>query len=309
MKPGGILVLHQGALGDWILSIPAFRSIRQHHPNQIARMAIHSFLIPLLKCSDRSYEGISNDDGRILDLWRENERPPGRIGTLGAAYVFGRKRDPVLFKNLGRICGEEPKFLPTFPQPHTSVHVVEFQGRVLQTLNLRAAGPMSRLHPPEEALREARSALRRLGVGESPIAVHPGSGSKIKNWSIQCFKKLIRYVSSNLTVPVVLLLGPADEDLVPETAGLPCLTGLPLDTLAAVLKISRGYIGNDSGVTHLAAATGTPTLALFGPTDPHVWGPIGEHVSILRDGPQMEDLAYESVRMRAEAFFFDRPHR
>jgi len=309
MKPGSILVLHQGALGDWVLSIPAFRSIRQHHPHEIAMMAMNPFLIPLLKCFDQSYEGISTDDGRILDLWRENERPPSRIGTLGTAYVFGNKRDPVLFKNLGRMCGREPKFLPTFSRVHMCVHVAEFQGKALEALNLRAAAPISRLDPTEEALQEAKDLLRRMGIGESPVAVHPGSGSKGKNWSIECFKKLIQYLSNDLALPVVVLLGPADEDLVQETADLSCVNGLPLDTLAALLKICRGYVGNDSGVTHLAAGVGTPTLALFGPTDPHIWAPKGEHVCVLRNGFQMGDLTYEDVRMRAEAFLFDRPTR
>ena len=309
MMPESILVFHQGALGDWVLSIPAFRSIRKHHPNEITKMAINPSLLPLLKCLEHSYEGISTDDGSILDLWRENERLPIRIGTLRTAYVFGKKRDPVLFENLGGICDQEPQFLRTFPESHIRVHVEEFQGKALNALDVRTAGPTSRLDPPGEALQNAWSLLYQFGIGEPPIAVHPGSGSRGKNWSAKNFRKLIDFLAKDRALPVIVLLGPADEQLAPEMRGLHCFRGLPLDELAALLKVSRGYLGNDSGVTHLAAATGTRTIALFGPTDPRVWAPRGDHVHVLRNGPEMEDLTYEDVRMRAEAFFFDRPTR
>ena len=57
---------------------------------------------------------------------------------------------------------------------------------------------------------------------------------------------------------------------------------LPLPTVAGILSKCRAYLGNDSGITHIAAAVGTPMLAIFGPTDPDVWGPRGENVTIIR---------------------------
>ena len=56
---------------------------------------------------------------------------------------------------------------------------------------------------------------------------------------------------------------------------------LPLPILAAIIKRSDLFVGNDSGITHLAAAIGTPTISIFGPTDPRMWGPRGEQVKIL----------------------------
>ena len=73
-------------------------------------------------------------------------------------------------------------------------------------------------------------------------------------------------------------------------------------TLAAILAQAGVYVGNDSGVTHLAAATGAPTLALFGPTDPAVWAPIGERVRVLRgDGASLETLTLDTVRAAVSA--------
>jgi ADP-heptose:LPS heptosyltransferase len=59
------------------------------------------------------------------------------------------------------------------------------------------------------------------------------------------------------------------------------VTGVSVPHLAAVLAESRGYFGNDSGVSHLAAALGVPTVAVFGPTDPAVWAPLGPEVSVV----------------------------
>ncbi len=72
-----------------------------------------------------------------------------------------------------------------------------------------------------------------------------------------------------------------------------------LGELANWLAGARVYIGNDSGITHLAAAVGTPTVALFGPTDPELWGPRGERVSCLRNEPIVEmnvERVIEAIR-------------
>jgi ADP-heptose:LPS heptosyltransferase len=69
-----------------------------------------------------------------------------------------------------------------------------------------------------------------------------------------------------------------------------------LRTLAALLRRGKCFIGNDSGITHLAAAVGTPSIALFGPTDPGVWGPRGENVSIIRGETDCSPCTPETLR-------------
>ncbi len=79
-----------------------------------------------------------------------------------------------------------------------------------------------------------------------------------------------------------------EEEVSPQIAetiqarGFPLVRHLPLNVLAGLLELSAGYLGNDSGVTHLAAALDLPTFALFGPTDPELWGPVGKRVVILQ---------------------------
>jgi heptosyltransferase-3 len=100
----------------------------------------------------------------------------------------------------------------------------------------------------------------------------------------------------------VLVQGPADEEAVAMVLGTiggdvpPVLSGLPVCDLAALLSLCAAYLGNDSGVTHLAAAAGTPAVALFGPTDPAVWGPRGPRATILRgEQGRLESISVEMV--------------
>ena len=81
---------------------------------------------------------------------------------------------------------------------------------------------------------------------------------------------------------VAFLIGPAES--VFDTGPYPRIENLALREVGSVLSRSRAFVGNDSGITHLAAYLGCPTVALFGPTDPAVWGPIGRRIHILNFG-------------------------
>jgi ADP-heptose:LPS heptosyltransferase len=99
----------------------------------------------------------------------------------------------------------------------------------------------------------------------------------------------------------VLILGPADERLVRRMMTLAKKIGavtahnLRLRLLAAVLSKCGAYVGNDSGVTHLATATGIPTLAIFGPTDPAVWAPLGRNVKVVSSTADCSPCAREAM--------------
>ena len=109
------------------------------------------------------------------------------------------------------------------------------------------------------------------------VVIHPFSGSPRKNWPLSCFEAL----AGDLSCEVEWIAGPEEE--LPESHRRDNLL-----ELAAWIRGARLYIGNDSGITHLAAATGVSTVALFGPTDPRVWAPRGENVTVLRHDPIAE---------------------
>ena len=120
------------------------------------------------------------------------------------------------------------------------------------------------------------------------LAVAPGSGHAGKNWPLSHYYEASRALAWEFKLGVIWLAGPAEADAVPYLKALASaqghllLAGAPLEQVAAVLSRCRLFLGNDSGLTHLAAALGGPrVLALFGPTNPAVWAPPGEQVRIL----------------------------
>jgi len=112
--------------------------------------------------------------------------------------------------------------------------------------------------------------------------IHPFSGSACKNWPLERFREL----AERLAMPVQWCAGPEES-----------LDGAVrfenLYDLACWLASARVYIGNDSGITHLAAAVGTPVVAIFGPTDPEVWAPRGERVRVVSG--RLDEIAVEDV--------------
>ncbi|HEY6548414.1 MAG TPA: glycosyltransferase family 9 protein [Vicinamibacteria bacterium] len=145
--------------------------------------------------------------------------------------------------------------------------------------------------------------LLRPLLGQLPphfLALHPGSGSARKNWPAERFVTLAGRLARDR--PCLVIEGPADEGVtLPFHASRAVFArGLPLRALGGLLARAGLYVGNDSGVTHLAAAFGAPTLALFGPTDPQIWSPLGPRVRVVR-APQgrLETLEVAAVQREA----------
>jgi ADP-heptose:LPS heptosyltransferase len=115
--------------------------------------------------------------------------------------------------------------------------------------------------------------------------IHPFSGSTRKNWPLTRFQHLAGTLSARL--PVAWCAGP--EEVLEGAVRFE-----DLRELACWLAAARLYVGNDSGITHLAAAVGTPVVALFGASDPRVWAPRGERVRVVA-GEGMERIRLEQV--------------
>ena len=157
-------------------------------------------------------------------------------------------------------------------------------------------GIPSRSEPPPLGFTDAERVDAEALTRDLPrgfLAIHPGSGSRRKNWPFDRFADTARRLSPGR--PFLLVLGPAEADVVPPP-GARVARGLPLRTLGAALAWAGLFLGNDSGVTHLAAACGTRTVALFGPTDPAQWAPVGRAVTTLRAASgRLADLAVDEV--------------
>ena len=165
---------------------------------------------------------------------------------------------------------------------------------------------LPRLAPTADAQAWVSNFWQQLGLSDDQpvVALHPGSGGTRKNWPAERFASVAALLAAR-DVVTLLIEGPADATAAAKVAALagasvrrvPAAT---LDRIAALLGRCRAYLGNDSGITHLAALTGTPTVAVFGPTDLTVWRPLGLHTRVVRAAGQ-RDAAWPAVAEVAEA--------
>ena len=170
-------------------------------------------------------------------------------------------------------------------------HASDYYLSSLEALGLREADGIAegRLSAPilgDAHFEEANPEGDAPAVEGPFLCLHPGSGSKQKNWSKENFLEVARSVFQDRHLPSVVLIGPAERNQSAfwTKAAAPFITvleGLPLLKTARILRKAAVFVGNDSGITHLAAALGVPVAALFGPTDPNRWAPRGRDVQIL----------------------------
>jgi ADP-heptose:LPS heptosyltransferase len=224
-------------------------------------------------------------DGRDAARLIAGEADVPAFGRFEAALCYSRSAD--VARALESV---SPRVVVHDPAP-ASEHAAAWLARPLSALGIPVVAPVSLVATDEE--RDVTHALRER-LPPRFLAVHPGSGSARKNWPAERFAELAARLSNG--APWLLSLGPADER---EAAALHAAPGavitrdLPPRHLGALLASAGLYVGNDSGVSHLAAAYGAPTLALFGPTDPAAWSPIGTRVRVLR--ASNEDLSQLGV--------------
>jgi heptosyltransferase-2 len=206
------------------------------------------------------------------------------FGSFNVVISYLFDPDNIFSTNVRR-CGVK-QVIEASPRPkdaHAAVHYC----RPLESLAIFVDAPSPRIHPSESDREVASRFLKMLGR-EPMVAVHPGSGSEKKNWPVENFAAVARWVSDELAAQLVVVQGEADEHVVKkltkhlEPRPLTVAAGLKLVELAAVLERCALFLGNDSGITHLAAAVGAPVVAVFGSASPPIWEPRGERVRVVR---------------------------
>jgi ADP-heptose:LPS heptosyltransferase len=209
------------------------------------------------------------------------------VATAEAVVAYTRST-PVLEavrRRARRLVARDPA--PPAGGPHASLWLAG----ALDSLGIHAFPEPGPLRFTEAETLEAQAATSPLPADY--LAVHPGSGSRTKNWPFDRFVEAARRLSAGR--PWLLLLGPAEQALVPPPDAV-VARDVPLRRLGATLARAGLFVGNDSGASHLAAACGTRTLALFGPTDPAQWAPVGRQASVVRAATgRLEDLDVDEV--------------
>jgi heptosyltransferase-3 len=279
-----ILIWHQGALGDLLLAGPALAAIRRRYPRARLTALGHLERWGLLSRT-LSLEAVW-DSGEALwaPLLGGSSLPArllARLAPFRLALVFSPRPQAVLLENLGRAGIPGVFWIPSFPLSGREA-VAALQARHLAALGLKYEPRPFRLKGLEAG------DLDEIFSPGPWLAVAPGSGHPLKNWPLSHFYEATRALAWEHKLKVVWLTGPAEGASLPFIQGLAAAQGhvvlarQPLAKVGACLKRCRLYLGNDSGLTHLAAAAGAGSvLALFGPTDRGVWAPPGENIRIL----------------------------
>jgi ADP-heptose:LPS heptosyltransferase len=170
-----------------------------------------------------------------------------------------------------------PRVLHQPPFPSDRLHVVDYH---LSLVGGAQLAPGDRY--PWIDVSGKGSPAGRLPTGVEPrnlAVMQPGSGSRVKNWPVERFAELSEAIQRR-GMAVLWVVGEAEEDMtLPLSARV--MRSPTLTELASLLSACRLYVGNDSGITHLAAACGCPVVALFGPSDPRVWAPLCANVRIV----------------------------
>lgn len=187
-------------------------------------------------------------------------------------------------------------FLPALPENSTE-HVTEFRRAQLERLFgfLRGFVSTPTIDWTQEEDQFAHDFLADKAK-ISRLVIHPGASGESKRWSSKKFANLADRLANNSKTHLILLEGPLDEVTATEVAAAVSDSTLldrikieDLSRLAAVLNRCDVYVGNDSGITHLAAAVGILTVAIFSNSNPQVWAPRGPQVCLLRR-PAVEEV-------------------
>jgi heptosyltransferase-3 len=306
-----VTFVRAGGLGDTLLALPALNLLRDLLPAAELTLVGSSWAEAILPLIPFPLTLVRFDSSRLAPLFVPGPPadPSNAFAAADAAIVCAPSRDDVLARNAARFCAGPVVTWPATPAPgvHAAVH---FARAVVDGALEEADVPIVELRVPEETRTWALRWLEeRLGRGARPAAVHPGSGGARKRWPAGHVARAM----ARLQRPVILLEGPADAEacrqvraaLPQDVTAVPAV-GLSVSQAAAVLEACVLYIGNDSGMSHLAAAIGVPTIAVFGPTDPSVWAPRGRHATALRPAPGAGWPEPEEVLAAAEQFRNDR---
>jgi heptosyltransferase-3 len=295
-------VHHDGALGDVLLSLPCLQALRLR--GETVHFAGRRDLGRLLRdtkvvgessdAGSRSYAGLYTGDA--------NAELRSFLGGYRRAVVFTVDSGGPVASALRRIISDI-RTVVTMPPPGSRISAARYRLGQLDPAALSEIGRSFLTVPaPLQGLTEAM--LSRWGwKGDRPLVmVHPGSGGRGKCWPLERYFSAVTDILEEEDAFVILFTGPAEDDLFLDQVEAYCrnhehtvhVGDTDLTALAALLARSGAYVGNDSGVSHLAAAVGAPTIALFGPTDPVIWGPVGKRVTIIAEG-SLDDISVERV--------------
>ena len=293
-----ILIIRPAALGDTLMLAPALSNSREWGEAIVAgRRPGIDFLRPLVsRCLD--FEGSG-----WHALFMDAPEPGVTLPATEVDKVIAFLNDPqgVVRRNLERFFpGASIAVLPGYPDKKDTVHVALYLARAMEKNGLPVHG--------KKAMNDAmtRPLLLPSLWPRIRIVFHPGSGGAQKNQPPEFWLNLLRAFREEIPVikeRPVILLGPAEEKLLPlfsAEKGVEIVLCPDTERLSLLLQESLLYIGQDSGVTHVAAMIGVPTIALFRHSSVAQWRPLGPRVKVIETSASGLELVEQVIKVARE---------
>ncbi len=277
-------------MGDFIVTLPVMGALRQTVPKAWIEVLGHPSRI-LLADHPRYADRVT--DLERFDIYRLFQ-PETTVSSQLQAYLqsfdliiaYWPTADDMLHQQLQRYSKGHVITWP--PHPPAGVHVTDYLLQALELLSLRDVDPTPQIEMHAEAEAKAQAFWQGPpALGRRVVAFHPGSGSARKLWPLEGWHDVMSWARHH-GMEGIVIAGPVEQErglqtaLQPATGDWPWTRDLSLRDLAALLRRCHTVVSHDSGIAHLAAAAGAATLALFGPTDPRVWGPRSPRACVLQ---------------------------
>jgi len=301
-----ILLIQLGDIGDVVLTTPTIRALKENHPSGEIFVLLRRFarellegcpwvdgVISLNKQKRKFREEIAYQKDFLSRLRRKRFELAIdlRAGTRGAivSFVSGARLRVGRYRGDGKLWRNRLFTHLIRPENELRQYSALHSLNILAPFELKIKDTSPELIVTEEKERTAANILRKekVPVDRPIIAIHPFSRWRYKEWPIRNYIKLINHMGSRYKVSVVITGSIGERDRISEIAkrskiDVHNLAGkTSLGELAAILKKCSLLIGIDSAPVHIAAAVGTPTVTIFGPSSPINWAPQGKHHCVI----------------------------
>jgi heptosyltransferase III len=299
-----ILIIRGGAIGDFILTLPALKALRDAYPKAEIEILGYRHIAEL--AHQRFYAGVvrSIEYALLARFFAKTSELPAELADYFASFdvVISYLYDPdLIFENNLERCGVRDIVRGPAKIAHKD-HAARQLAEPMEQFGLEVKDLAPKFYPSTDDQHFAERFLQ--DCAQPVVALHPGSGSEKKNWPIEKWIELgdAWLTSTDFVGSILIVAGEADEAQAAtltaawKSPRVRLAKNLPLPRLGAVLQHTV-FVGHDSGISHLAAAAGANCVVLFGQTDPNIWAPQGENVRVIRaPGCDLNMLQVTTVR-------------
>lgn len=292
-----ILVIRGGAIGDFILTLPALHALRSGFPEAHIEILGYKHIAALAENRFYAQAVRSIEYGPLSSFFARGSELPSDLADYIASFdlIVSYLYDPDrIFEGNLLKCGVD-NLISGPPKIDESAHAVHQLLKPIEELGLSIENLEPHFYPSPEDRQFGQRFLQ--DVPRPVVAIHPGSGSERKNWPIENWLRIIEEWAGP---SLLIILGESDrsqQGCIEKTRQkVLYANGLPLPQLAALLEDAI-FVGHDSGISHLAAAAGAECILLFGPTKPEIWAPLNKKAKIIRaPGGDLSKLEVDLVR-------------